>query len=238
MSRYGVQPRELQLEDLALATACARGSEAAWEEFHQRYRRFLVDLAGDCDTADQIIAELYERQIAAYRGRSSLKGWLRAVAWQAKVDRRRRESRLTPLETLPVEPARTEHPENFERRDDAARLARALRAAIDRLEPGRRLLLSWYYCDQMRLAGIARLRGVHESTISRELDAVRKELRKRWSGGCAPKGSAPSASPSVSGTPPMLPWSWPRQRPAAPRRAATVRQPTPGKNRRLNRTRE
>ncbi len=179
MSRYGVQPRELQLEDLALATACARGSEAAWEEFHQRYRRFLVDLAGDCDTADQIIAELYERQIAAYRGRSSLKGWLRAVAWQAKVDRRRRESRLTPLETLPVEPARTEHPENFERRDDAARLARALRAAIDRLEPGRRLLLSWYYCDQMRLAGIARLRGVHESTISRELDAVRKELRKQ-----------------------------------------------------------
>jgi RNA polymerase sigma-70 factor (ECF subfamily) len=165
-------------EDLVLATACARGDEAAWEEFHARYRRFLVDLAGDTDTADQIIAELYQGQIARYRGISSLKGWLRAIVHQAKVDRRRRESRLTQLDALPVEPARTEHPENFERRENAVALARALRTEIEQLPAGQRLLLSWYYSDQLRLAQIARLRAVHESTISRELDAVRKRLRK------------------------------------------------------------
>jgi RNA polymerase sigma factor (sigma-70 family) len=166
-------------EDLVLATACARGDEAAWEEFHAQYRRFLVDLAGDTDTADQIIAELYQGQIASYRGRSSLKGWLRAVVYQAKVDRHRREGRLMQIEALPVEPARSEHPENFERRDNAAALARALRAEVDELPPGQRLLLAWYYVDQLRLAQIARLRGVHESTISRELDSIRKMLRKR-----------------------------------------------------------
>ena len=173
-----MEPRELQLEDLALATACAAGNEAAWEEFHGRYRRFLVDLAGDCDTADQIIAELCQGQIAAYRGRSSLKGWLRAIVFQAKVDRHRRESRLTQLDCLPVEPAREEHPENFERRDNANALARALRAEIDELPASQRLLLSWYYVDQLRLARIALLRGVHESTVSRELDSIRKTLRK------------------------------------------------------------
>ena len=174
-----MSPQELRLEDLALATACAQGIEAAWEEFYCTYRRFLVDLAGECEVADQIIAELYQGQIGQFRGRSSLKGWLRAVVFQARVDRHRRESRLTQLDALPVEPGREEHPENFERRDNAQALARALQDEIDRLPPEQRLLLAWYYADQLRLAQIARLKRVHESTISRELEAVRKTLRKQ-----------------------------------------------------------
>ena len=173
----------LRLDDLALATACARGIEAAWEEFHCTYRQYLIDAAGDCDLADQVIAELYgaERppgQIAHFRGRSSLKGWLRAIVHQAQVDRHRRYHRLAELETLPVEPAHEEHPEDFERRENAEALARVLREEARELPPGHRVLLAWYYVDQLRLAQIARLRGVHESTISRELDTVRKRLRK------------------------------------------------------------
>ena len=179
VERYGASLGELRLDDLALATACARGSEAAWEEFHGTYRRFLVEVAGECDIADQIVAELYQGQIAQFRGRSSLKGWLRAVVFQAQVDRHRRESRLTQLDALPVEPSREEHPENFERRDNAQALAEALGAEVRQLAPDQRLLLSWYYIDQLRLAQIARLRGVHESTISRELDGIRKTLRKQ-----------------------------------------------------------
>ena len=179
VERYGAPPAELRLDDLALATACARGSEAAWEEFHGTYRRFLVEVAGECDIADQIVAELYQGQIAQFRGRSSLKGWLRAVVFQAQVDRHRRESRLTQLDALPVEPSREEHPENFERRDNAQALAEALGVEVGQLAPDQRLLLSWYYIDQLRLAQIARLRGVHESTISRELDGIRKTLRKQ-----------------------------------------------------------
>lgn len=180
---------ELRLEDLALATACAHGVETAWEEFHRTYRQFLVDAAQECDLADQVIAELYgvegaggERasgQIANFRGRSSLKGWLRAILFQAQVDRHRRQSRLTELDAMPVEPGREEHPEEFERRENAAALARTLRQAAEELAPAQRLLLAWYYVDHLRLAQIARLRGVHESTVSRELESVRKQLRKR-----------------------------------------------------------
>ena len=174
----------LRLEDLALAAACASRIEAAWEEFHRAYRQFLVDAAGDCEVADQIIAELYGAgggagQIANFRGRSSLKGWLRAILLQAQVDRHRRESRLTEFDALPVEPGREEHPEDFERRENAAALARTLRREVQELPPDQRLLLAWYYVDQLRLAEIARLRGVHESTVSRELDGLRKQLRKR-----------------------------------------------------------
>ena len=178
VERYG-EGCELQLEDLALATGCAQGIESAWEEFHRVYRQYLVNLAGECDLADQVIAELYQGQMARFRGRSSLKGWLRAIVHQAQVDRHRRESRLTALDDLPVEPAREEHPEDFERRENAVALSRALRAEVDELAPNQRLLLAWYYVDQMRLAQIARVRGVHESTISRELHAIRKLLRKR-----------------------------------------------------------
>lgn len=173
----------LRLEDLALATACAQGIEVAWEEFHRTCRQYLVNAAGECDLADQVVAELYgvegRGQIANFRGRSSLKGWLRAIVYQAQVDRHRRDSRLTELEALPVEPGHEEHPEDFEQRENATALATALQEEVGALPADQRLLLGWYYVDQLRLAQIARLRGVHESTISRELDSVRKRLRKR-----------------------------------------------------------
>lgn len=173
----------LRLEDLALATACACGIEAAWDEFHAHYRQYLVDVCGECDLADHVIAQLYGAEgrgrMADFRGRSSLKGWLRAIVYQAQVDRHRREERLVELDAVPVELGHVEHFEDFERRDNAAALAEALRSEIGALPAAERLLLAWYYVDQLRLAAIARLRGVHESTISRDLDAIRKQLRKR-----------------------------------------------------------
>ncbi|HYM13460.1 MAG TPA: sigma-70 family RNA polymerase sigma factor [Bryobacterales bacterium] len=190
----------LRLEDLALAAACAGGAAAAWEEFHRTYRQYLVDAAGDAEVADQIIAELYgvgapagtRGRIGDFRGRSSLKGWLRAIVYQAQVDRHRRESRLTELDPETASgaaaPGREEHPEDFERRENAAALARLLGREVAALVPGERLLLGWYYQDRLRLSQIARLRGVHESTISRELDAIRTQLRKRVEKGLRAEG--------------------------------------------------
>jgi RNA polymerase sigma factor (sigma-70 family) len=177
----------LRLEDLALAAACARGIETAWDEFHRTYRQYLVNATADAEVADQIIAELYgvegSGRIRDFRGRSSLKGWLRAIVYQAQVDRHRRESRFTELDPESAReaapPGRDEHPEDFERRENAAALARLLGREVAALAPAERLLLGWYYQDRLRLSQIARLRGVHESTISREVDAIRKQLRKR-----------------------------------------------------------
>src|SRR5260370_39447602 len=85
--------RALHLEDLALATACVDGNEAAWEHFFSTYRaylraaaaailRCLASSAGACDLADSLFSEVYglaggrgtERALFRYfHGRSSLK---------------------------------------------------------------------------------------------------------------------------------------------------------------------
>ncbi len=173
----------LRLDDLALATACARGSGRAWGEFYKRYHQYLIDTAGEYDLADQVIAELYgtdgRGKIGNFRGRSSLKTWLHALVYQARVERHRRDQKLVGFDSLPAEPAKQEHPESFEGRDAAAALARVLQQEIAKLEAPQRLLLAWYYNDGLRLAQIARMRGVHESTISRELEGIRKRVRKQ-----------------------------------------------------------
>ena len=96
----------LHLEDLALATACAEGGEAAWEHFFTKYRTYLraaaaailrcnAGSAEACDLADSLFSELYglaggkgaERSLFRYfHGRSSLKTWLRAVLAQRHID--------------------------------------------------------------------------------------------------------------------------------------------------------
>ena len=57
------------------------------------------------------------------------------------------------------------------------RLRQAVAAALAAAPPADRLLLSLYYVQEMTLAQIARLQGVHEATISRQLDRIRRELR-------------------------------------------------------------
>ena len=91
----------LRLDDLALATACARGSGRAWGEFYKRYHQYLIDTAGEYDLADQVIAELYgtdgRGKIGNFRGRSSLKTWLHTVAVRVWARRRHRFTTITPL---------------------------------------------------------------------------------------------------------------------------------------------
>ncbi|MBA3886675.1 MAG: hypothetical protein H0X67_13230 [Acidobacteria bacterium] len=105
--------RGLQLEDLALACACAAGSDEAWDHFVQEYRPILYRAAdaldpsgGGREVADSLHAELFglrdrggERQslFSHFHGRSSLATWLRAVLAQRFVDRARSRRRLDPL---------------------------------------------------------------------------------------------------------------------------------------------
>ncbi len=58
------------------------------------------------------------------------------------------------------------------------RLQETLLAAFDALAPSDRLLLAMYYLDEQTLAQIARMRGVHEATVSRQLERIRRELRE------------------------------------------------------------
>ena len=103
----------LHVEDLALACACARGSETAWEHFVREFRPVLLRIASRGqqadrarDVADSVYAELYglderdgsRRSLFDYfHGRSSLAGWLKAVVAQRLVDKARAARRFEPL---------------------------------------------------------------------------------------------------------------------------------------------
>lgn len=184
----------LHLEDLALACACERGDEGAWEHFVREFRPALyragsaIDAAGGRELADSLYAELFglkerdgERQslFRYFHGRSSLGTWLRAILAQRHVDSLRAGRRLDPLpeedaSATPVAPRVEADPDT---RGFVAALHLALSSAIGRLVPRDRLRLGWYYAGEMTLAQIGRVMKEHEATVSRHLSRTRKVLR-------------------------------------------------------------
>jgi RNA polymerase sigma factor (sigma-70 family) len=179
----------LHLEDMALACACTRGDDEAWEHFIREYRSVLYRAAdalepsgGAREIADALYAELYERQLLTYfHARSSLATWLRAVLSQRYVDRVRATRRLQPLDDEaavdgPAAPA-TATPNHPDRARLFPLLMRALRVALDRLPPRDRLRLACYYSQQLTLAETGRIFREHEATVSRQLARSRRAIR-------------------------------------------------------------
>jgi hypothetical protein len=58
------------------------------------------------------------------------------------------------------------------------RFDKALSAALAGLTPRERMLLACYYVDQLTLAEIGRVLREHESTVSRQLERMRRALRE------------------------------------------------------------
>ncbi|MGA2983525.1 MAG: sigma-70 family RNA polymerase sigma factor [Terriglobia bacterium] len=195
----------LRVEELALARGCALGSETAWEIFLTRYREKLYNAAhsivqGDANArelADSLYADLYGtrttdgRRISklnSYTGRGSLEGWLRAVLAQEYVNRFRREQRLVSLEEQAEAGAQFEAETPDPTRAIDARLGEATDQALGSLAAEDRFILANYYLDGRRLAEIARLLGVHESTISRKLEKITAWTRKAILSGLMKRG--------------------------------------------------
>lgn len=186
----------LRVEELALARACAAGNNTAWEVFLIRYREKLYQSAlriaredsAARDLADSLYAELYgttvrggERvsKLTSFTGRGSLEGWLRTVLAQEFVNRYRRTKRLVSLDEENEEGERFAAPEPQPVSISDSRLESATDMALAALPSEDRLVLAAYYLDGRTLAEIARMLGVHESTISRKVDKLAKSLRKK-----------------------------------------------------------
>ena len=195
----------LRVEELALARACASGNEAAWEIFLTRYREKLFNAAhsivqGDANArelADSLYADLFGtratdgRRISkldSFTGRGSLEGWLRAVLAQEYVNRFRRQQRLVSLEEQAEAGVQfeAETPDPAQAID--ARLREATDEALGSLAAEDRFILANYYLDGRRLAEIARLMGVHESTISRKIEKITAWTRKAILSGLMKRG--------------------------------------------------
>jgi len=186
----------LRVEELALARACAKGENSAWEIFLAKYReklylsalRIAREDSAARELADTLYADLYGTitrdgqrvsKLSSYTGRGSLEGWLRTVLAQEYVNRYRRTKRLVSLEEESEEGLQFRAPDPAPVTAADNRLSRATDQALAELPAEDRMVLSAYYLDGRTLAEIARMLGVHESTISRKLDKLAKSLRKQ-----------------------------------------------------------
>jgi RNA polymerase sigma-70 factor len=151
------------------------------------------------ELADSLYADLYGLEGADgarrkplfvyFHGRSSLGTWLRAVLAQRHVDTIRAGRRVVSLDDSPEHAEQSEAaaaaraPRPSAPDPDRARFLPLLHAALQdalALLPSRdRALLRTYYVDAHTLAEIGRSLGEHESTVSRQLERCRRELRAR-----------------------------------------------------------
>ena len=187
----------LHVEELALARACAAGHNTAWEVFLTRYREKLYDAAHAIthddasarELADSLYADLYGirtrdggqrvSKLESYTGRGSLEGWLRTVLAQEYVNRYRAGRRNVSLEEREEDGHQLPAPPREETAAPDPRLNAAIDGALAELAAEDRFILAAYYLDGRTLAQVARMLGVHESTISRKVEKIAAGMRKR-----------------------------------------------------------
>ena len=155
-----------------------------------------------CELADSLFADLYglgeganRRSLFRYfHGRSSLKTWLRAVLAQRHVDAIRANRRFADLEGAdghaalpashlgaprPLSSGGAEALRDPHRPELVALFHRTLEVALGLLDPCDKERLRLYYGAEQTLAEIGRKLGEHESSVSRNLERTRRELRQQ-----------------------------------------------------------
>lgn len=195
----------LKVEELILARACAAGNERAWETFMLRYRERLYEIglqiareeSAARELSDSLYADLYGvvtregkrvSKLESYTGRGSLEGWLRTVMAQEHVNRFRRTKCTVSLDEETEEGAQFAGPSPDPVTTVDPRLESATDEVLAALPADERFILAAYFLDDRTLAEIARMLGVHESTISRKLDKLTKSLRKQLLAGLGRRG--------------------------------------------------
>jgi RNA polymerase sigma factor (sigma-70 family) len=153
-----------------------------------------------CELADSLFADLYgvsagkRADLSLFRyfhGRSSLKTWLRAVLAQRHIDAIRAGRRFTelagdddaaqgrPQGTALTPRLESEPPADPHRERYVSLLTSAFELALAQLDPHDCDRLRMYYSEQQTLAEIGRVLGEHESSVSRNLDRIRRDLRHK-----------------------------------------------------------
>jgi RNA polymerase sigma-70 factor len=186
----------IHYEDLFLAMACSRQDRIAWEYFADDYmpllRKFSMQAYGGSFDGEDLAQEIFVKmlkegnRLAGYNGRGSLAGWLRAAVAHAAIDRFRRARRQVSLEDhrqegLPADLADVPKEDDGEALD--ARwgpvVSNAVGDIIAKLAPRDRLVLGLYYLRGVPLLAIGRHFGIHEATVSRWLEGLRRDIRKQ-----------------------------------------------------------
>lgn len=179
------------LGDLCLAAACLAGEPAAQRAIDRLIRAEAVRVVGELRQpawlVDEVHQELGQRllvaapgetpRLATYGGQAALGRWLGVSAMRTALNQLRRAKPERPLDDVDVAAALLP-PELAVVRDRyRAEVEHAVRAAFDALDNARdRNLLRMYYLERVGLEQLGQMFGVHGSTVSRWLSALRASV--------------------------------------------------------------
>lgn len=175
-------------------SASPEHADIAWKTLELNYKGFVCDLVRffyrpgfvSQDLADNVFADLFlpDRsgisRIATYDGRSSLSTWLRVIVCNRSINAQRSSANSKSTDIPPEMPDKPAL-QNIEMTLRAGRyhsvLKNALRCACADLTPRERLILLWRYEDGLQLGQIAKLLGIHQSNVTRQLERIQSGLR-------------------------------------------------------------
>ena len=187
----GVALEELELADLYLVAACARGDSDA-------LRRFEAILGGDLDRAisksptlglrtdefrQLVLDRLFVRapdgppRATKYLGRGPLRAWLRVMTSRFIIDLSRRRDRAIADDDLANKlDAREDTELDYLRQAYGPLLQAAFEEALGSLSIRQRNLLRQRYLHEVSADALATMYGVHRSTMFLWLDKARDAL--------------------------------------------------------------
>ena len=180
--------RAAPIADLVLACGCARGNSAALAAFETVLAE--VDAAGKtARAAADLIDEVKQRLrtqllvttdkppgITGYRGRGSLRGWIRVAATRELVRLEQAARRALPLEAAVLDEATADPVLEALKTRYRAELGAALTDAIERLSAEDRILLRHHLIDRLSIDELGSRYGVHRATAARWLVRARGAL--------------------------------------------------------------
>ena len=170
--------------DQTLVEACLRGDGKAFARLVDRYRYpvfgICLGYTGDFDAAEDAAQEAF---IAAFMKLGDLRNhevfgpWLKQMAANAGRTWRRRQQRLTPLDTLndAALVSSVPSPEAQMAQSDARR---EVLAAIGRLTEAQRQVVTLFYLEEMSLKDIGDFLGVSVQAVNQRLYRARLYLKK------------------------------------------------------------
>lgn len=187
----------LHVNDLYLAFACAKASDAAWSIFASLYGDIILRIC-NCvcrssntarELADSLPGQLFlpdakgRSRIASYDGISLLSTWLTAIIkHRAEKERRLKFNNFDSIERLPdlgdetsiLEVETSIRASKFQRP-----ITDSLRHAILLLSDRERTIVRLRYDQQLQVRQIALMFGVKPQAITQQIERSRLKLRKR-----------------------------------------------------------
>lgn len=176
------------MTDAHLIARAAGGNRAAFRALVERHRslvyRVAFQYAGNHHDADDIAQEVFlkvYRSLHGFRQDAQFTSWLYRIAMNACIDHgRRRNPVAVPIGGAGDEERTWEVADKDpgpDARAYAGELRRAIEAAVDRLPPQQRVIVSMRHFEGMKLCDIASALGVAEGTVKRQLHSAVHRLR-------------------------------------------------------------